>query len=149
MQVILRENIENLGRVGDVVKVKDGYARNYLLPRKLVIPADPNNLKALEHHKRSLEKKRKAQVASSEELAKRLEGHSCTLSRRVGENDKLFGSVTTSDIVEELAKAGFKIEKRKVHLKEQIKTLGVHPVTIRLEPEVEATLKVWVVKQEE
>lgn len=149
MQVILRENIENLGRVGDVVKVKDGYARNYLLPRKLVTPADPNNIKALEHHKRSLEKKRKAQIAGSEELAKRLESHSCTLTRRVGENDKLFGSVTTADIADELAKAGFKIERRQILLKDAIKALGVHPVTIRLEPEVEATLKVWVVKQEE
>jgi len=149
MQVILRENIENLGRVGDVVKVKDGYARNFLLPRKLVIPADPNNLKALEHHKRSLEKKRKAQVATSEEFAKRLESHSCTISRRVGEHDKLFGSVSTADIVQELAKAGLRVEKRKILLKDHIKTLGVHPVTIRLEPEVEATLKVWVVKQED
>src|SRR3954467_12338448 len=98
MLVILRENVENLGSTGDVVKVSDGYARNYLLPRSLVVAADENNVASIEHHKRMLEKKRLAQRANSQELAKKLEEFSCTISRKVGEQDKLFGSVSSSDV---------------------------------------------------
>src|SRR4051794_11327394 len=98
MLVILRENVENLGGIGDVVKVSDGYARNYLLPRSLVVAADEGNMAAVEHHKRTLEKKRLAQRANSVELAKKLESVSCTIARKVGEHDKLFGSVTVADI---------------------------------------------------
>lgn len=148
MLVILRENVENLGRIGEVVKVSDGYARNFLLPRKLVVAAEENNLKVIEHHKRQLEKKRLAQRASAEELAKKLEAFSCTVSRKVGDNDKLFGSVSTSDIADAMKKAGFSVEKRSIVLESPIKSLGVHPVTVKLEPEVNATVKVWVVKEE-
>ncbi len=148
MLVILQENVENLGRTGDVVKVTDGYARNFLLPRRLVVQADEKNVAAMEHQKRLLEKKRLAQKASAEDLAKKLGEFSCTLSRKVGENDKLFGSVSAGDVAEALKKAGFTVDKRSVHLENPIKTLGVHPVTVRLEPEVFATVKVWVVKEE-
>lgn len=148
MLVILRENVENLGRIGDVVKVSDGYARNFLLPRNLVAEADEKNLAAIEHHKRMLEKKRLAQVATAKELAQKLESFSCTISRKVGENDKLFGSVTTVDIADALKKAGHKVEKRTIVLDAPIKALGVHTVSIKLEPEVTAALKVWVVKEE-
>jgi large subunit ribosomal protein L9 len=148
MLVILRENVENLGRIGDVVKVSDGYARNFLLPRSLVVLADEKNVAAIEHQKRLLEKKRLAQKAHAQELAKKLEDFSCTLSRKVGENDRLFGSVSTSDIADALAKAGYVVEKRAIQLEAPIKSLGVHPVTVRLEPEVAATVKVWVVKEE-
>ncbi|OFZ18772.1 MAG: 50S ribosomal protein L9 [Bdellovibrionales bacterium GWB1_55_8] len=148
MLVILRENVDNLGRIGDVVKVSDGYARNFLLPRNLVVTADEKNVAMIEHHKRSLEKKRLAQRGAAEELAKKLNDFSCTITRKAGEHDKLFGSVGSGDIADALKKAGYQIEKRVIHLEHAIKTLGVHPVTIKLEPEVTATLKVWVVKEE-
>ncbi len=148
MLVILKENVENLGRIGDVVNVTDGYARNFLLPRSLVVAADEKNVAAIEHHKRSLEKKRMAAKASAQELAKKLADYSCTLSRKVGEGDKLFGSVSTADIADVLKKAGFPVERREIQLDQPIKTLGVHPVTVKLEAEVSTTLKVWVVKEE-
>lgn len=148
MLVILRENVENLGITGDVVKVSDGYARNFLLPRKLVLPADEKNVATLEHHKRLLEKKRLAQVADAEALAKRLEQFSCTISRKVGDQDRIFGSVSATDISAALKAAGYSVDKRSVSLDAPIKTLGVHTVTIKLQPEVVVTLKVWVVKEE-
>ena len=148
MLVILRENVENLGRIGDVVKVSDGYARNFLLPRKLVASADENNVAQIENHKKSLEKKRLAQRAGAQELAKKLGDFSCTITRKVGEGDKLFGSVSTNDIADALKKAGYSVERRSIQIDTPIKTLGVHPVTIKLEPEVAATVKVWVVKEE-
>jgi large subunit ribosomal protein L9 len=148
MQVILRENVENLGRIGDIVKVTDGYARNFLLPRGLVIEADEKNKAAVEHHKRSLERKRQAQRSVSEELVKKLADFSVTISRKVGEHDKLFGSVSTHDIAEALKAGGFSVEKRSIHIEHAIKTLGVHPVQVKLEPEVVASVKVWVVKEE-
>lgn len=148
MQVILRENVENLGRIGDVVKVSDGYARNFLLPRRLVEIADEANVKTIEHHKKALEKKRSAQKAVSVELAKKLGDFTCNLSRKVGEGDKLFGSVTSHDVSESLKKAGFTVDRRYIELEAPIKTLGVHPVKINLESDVSATIKVWVVKEE-
>ncbi len=148
MQVILRENVENLGRTGDIVKVSDGYARNFLLPRNLCFMADAKNIAVIEHHKRSLEKKRLTQKSGSEELAKKLADFSCTISRKVGEHDKLFGSVSSGDIAEVLNAAGFAVEKRSIQINEPIKTLGVHTVGIKLQSEVTANLKVWVVKAE-
>ena len=148
MLVILRENVENLGQTGDVVKVSDGYARNYLIPRKLVVFADEKNVAAIEHHKRSLEKKRLAQKGAAEELAAKVANFSCTVARKVGENDKIFGSVSTADIADALKKGGFDVAKRSVHIEHPIKALGVHAVTLKLTPEVTAALKVWVVKAE-
>lgn len=148
MLVLLRENVENLGRIGDVVKVSDGYARNFLLPRRLVVEADEGNLKAVESHKKSLEKKRLAQKTTSEEIAKRLSDFSCTIVRKVGENDKLFGSVSANDVAESLKRAGFPVERRWVHIEHPIKALGVHPVSVKLDTDVTATVKVWVVKEE-
>ncbi len=148
MLVILRENIENLGSTGDVVKVSNGYARNFLLPRHLVVAADETNVAAIEHHKRVLEKMKSAQKAASQAVAQKLEAFSCTIARKVGEHDKLFGSVTSGDISDALKKAGFLIDKKSISLGSTIKTLGVHPVTVKLEGEVVATLKVWVVKEE-
>lgn len=148
MLVVLRENVENLGRIGDVVKVSEGYARNYLLPRRLVVAADEGNLAAIEHHKKLLEKKRQAQREVAEEVAKKLADFSCTIARKVGENDKIFGSVSAADIADALKAAGFQVERRTIQIPHAIKSLGVHPVTVRLEPEVSATVKVWVVKEE-
>jgi large subunit ribosomal protein L9 len=148
MLVILRENVENLGRIGDVVNVNEGYARNFLLPRNLVAAADAKNVAAIEHQKKMLEKKRLAQRASSEELAKKLAEFSCTIHRKVGEGDKLFGSVSSNDIAESLKTAGFKVERREIQIAHPIKTLGVHPIEVRLDQDVSATVKVWVVKEE-
>ncbi len=148
MLVILRENVENLGHTGDVVKVSDGYARNFLLPRNLVVAADEKSIASIEHHKKMLEKKRLAERAVAQELAKKIEEFSCTISRKVGENDRLFGSVSAGDIADSLKAAGYKVDKRSLTLITPIKTLGVHSVSVKLEPEVSATLKVWVVKEE-
>lgn len=148
MLVVLRETVANLGRIGDVVTVTDGYARNYLLPRNLVVAADANNIAVIEHHKKTLEKKRLAQRASAEEMSKKLADFSCTIARKVGEQDKLFGSVTAGDIADALKKAGYGIDKSDVRLGQSIKNLGVHPVEIHLDQDVTATVKVWVVKEE-
>jgi large subunit ribosomal protein L9 len=148
MLVILRENVRNLGNIGDVVTVNDGYARNFLLPRNLVVAANEKNLAVIEHHKKTLEKKRAIVRAASEELAKKLANFSCTLKRKVGENDKLFGSVNSHDVAEALKAAGYKIEKTSVIIDQPIKTLGVHPVPVELDGGGTATLKVWVVKEE-
>ncbi len=148
MLVILRESIENLGGTGDLVKVSDGYARNYLLPRNLVIEADEGNVALLEHHKRALEKKRLSERKGAEEVAKKLAEFSCTISKKVGEHEKLFGSVSSADVAAALNQAGFKVEKRQVQMGEPIKKLGVHPVTLKLDNDVVATVKVWVVKDE-
>lgn len=147
MLVILRENVENLGRIGDMVKVSDGYARNFLLPRKLVMVADETNQLMIENQKKALNKKREAQKAIAGDAAKKISEFSCTIQRKVGEGDKLFGSVTTTDIAAALKAAGFSVDKRMIHVDHPIKTLGVHPVTIKLEPEVSAQMKVWVVKE--
>ena len=147
MLVILKENVDNLGRIGDVVKVTDGYARNFLIPKKMVVPANENNMAGIEHQKKMLDKKRSAEKLSAEELSKKIAGFTCNISRKTGEKDKLFGSVSTSDIADALKAGGIEVEKRSIHLREPIKALGVHNVEIKLLPEVTASLKVWVVKE--
>lgn len=148
MLVILRENVENLGRIGDLVNVTNGYARNFLIPRKLVMVADPANVKMIENQKKVLEKKRLAARAISQEMAKKISDQSVTISRKVGENDKLFGSVTQSDIADALKKTGLSVEKRMITLEQPIKALGVHTVTVKFDQDVSSTVKVWVVKEE-
>ncbi len=148
MQVILKENVENLGQTGDIVRVSSGYARNFLLPNGLVALANERNLAQVEHQKRVLERKRAAEKGNALELAKKIEAFSCTITRKVGKNDKLFGSVTPSDIIEELLKAGLQVNKGSVVLKEPLKSLGVHTVGVRIQQDVTAQLKVWVAKEE-
>lgn len=148
MLVILRENVENLGRIGDLVNVTNGYARNFLIPRKLVMVADPANVKMIENQKKVLEKKRVAARAVSQELAKKISDQSVTISRKVGDGDKLFGSVTQSDIADALKKTGLAVEKRMITLEHPIKALGVHTVTVKFDQDVSSTVKVWVVKEE-
>jgi large subunit ribosomal protein L9 len=147
MLVILRENVENLGRIGDVVKVSNGYARNYLLPRGLVAFAQESNVRQIEHQRKMLAKRRAEQVASAKDLAKKIEGLTCNISRKVGEHDKLFGSVSAQDIQDSLKAQGVTVDRRSIHLAHPIKALGVHMVTVKLESEVSAQLKVWVVKE--
>ena len=124
MEVILRETIDTLGRAGQVVKVSPGYARNYLLPRKLAYPATPGNLKVIEFERQSLIRKDAKQQGEAEQLKAMLDAVEITIHRKVGEQDTLFGSVTNSDVADELEKKGFKIEKRKIHMDDHIKKIG-------------------------
>jgi large subunit ribosomal protein L9 len=145
MKVILQRELPSLGSVGEVVTVKDGYARNYLIPQKIAIPADTRNIRQLEHMKRLVAAKQARQKREAEELAKKLESASCTIQMVVGEQDKLFGSVTSKDIEEALAREGLQVSRKKIVLEEPIKKLGVFMVDVKLHPQVTAKLKVWVV----
>lgn len=149
MKVILKENVENLGRTGDLVNVSEGFARNFLLPRKLVVVAQEGNIKMIENQKKLLEKKRLANRAEAEKLAEALAKVSITLARKVGENDKLFGSVTALEIAEALKAQGFSVERRMVQISHPIKTLGIHNVNVALEAGIDVSIKVSVVKESE
>ena len=146
-EVILRQAIENVGQPGDIVKVSPGYARNYLLPRGLAYAATPGNRKRIEMERARLEAAENDRRAAAQALADRLAPVSLTFSARVGEEDKLFGSVTAADIAQQLHTQGFEIEKRQIDLHEPIKTLGVYKVPIRLHADVKPEIKVWVIKQ--
>ncbi len=148
MLVILRENVDNLGKIGELVRVTEGYARNFLLPRKMVSVADENNVKQIENHKRQLVKKRELMLVAAEGLAKSLADARVNIARKVGDKDKLFGSVTAHDVQVALENAGFNVKKTAIHLEQPIKALGVHTVTVKLDTDVSASVKVWVVKEE-
>ncbi|MEX2154876.1 MAG: 50S ribosomal protein L9 [Gemmatimonadaceae bacterium] len=147
MEVILRQAVENLGKPGDVVKVSNGYARNFLLPRGVAFEATPGNLKRIEQEKGRLEAAENERRNAAQGLAERLEQVSLTFSARVGDEGKLFGSVTTSDIAAQLESQGFAIEKRQIDLHEPLRTLGVFRVPVRLHADVKPEIKVWVIKQ--
>ncbi len=149
IEVILREHVDNLGRRGDVVKVADGYARNFLLPRNLALPVTEGNRRRIEHERKLAEQRELAEKSAAEATAERLNNVVCEVSRRVGENDVLYGSVTTADITECLAAQQFEIEKRKIHLDEPLKQLGEFKVPVKLHREVTAHVTVRVVKLEE
>ncbi len=149
MEVVLKEDIFNLGKMGDVVRVKDGYARNYLLPRGLVLLASKKNLKALEHEKRVIAGKRERALSSAQSLGDKLSAVSLRIPARVGEEGKLFGSVTNIHIERALKEMGHSIERRKIHLTEPIKNVGDYEVPIRLANDVTASIKVTVVSEEE
>ena len=144
MEIILRETIDNLGRAGQVVKVADGYARNYLLPKKLAYLATPGNVKVIDAERQSLLRKEAKQKDESEKLKEMLDGVELTVRRKVGEHNAIYGSVTNSDIADELERKGFQIEKRKIHMEDHIKTLGEFSVPIRLFKDVTAHVKVKV-----
>lgn len=147
MKIILRQDYENLGNAGDIVKVKPGFARNYLLPKKIAYPAQPNYLRMIEEEKRQKEQRQRKEKKLAEAVAEKLSAVSVTISVSVGEEDKMFGSVTSQDIADELAKQGYEIDRRKIVLEEPIKALGIHQVPIKLYTGVEANVKVWVVKE--
>jgi len=147
MKVILREDHEKLGNIGDVIQVKPGFARNFLIPRKIAYPARANFVKMIEEEQRQKEHRKNKEKKVAEEVAKSLENVSVTISVSVGEEDKMFGSVTTQDIGEALAKQSIEIDRKKIVLEEPIKELGIYSVPIKLHPEVEAKIKVWVVKE--
>ena len=144
MQIILREDIPNLGRPGDVVKVRDGYARNFLLPRNLAIEANPKSIRAFEHQKRLALMRREAKKNEALKVKERLEALRINLTARAGEEGKLFGSVTNIDIERALREQNFEIERRKIMLAEPIKQLGEYTVPVKVDPEVEAILKITV-----
>ena len=146
MKVVLLEDIPKLGKMGDLIQAKDGYARNYLLPKKLAVPANPQNLKTLEHQKTLLSQKQNRIKRDAEKLAQKIEKISCTISKPAGEEDKLFGAVTSLDIESSLNEEGLKIDRKKILLEEPIKSLGIYKVPIKLHPEVTANIKIWVVK---
>jgi large subunit ribosomal protein L9 len=147
MEIILRQDYEGLGTAGEIVKVKDGFGRNYLIPKGIAYIATEANKK---RHESDL-KQQSLQLArdkkAAEDLAEKLKNVSCTITVQVGEEDKLFGSVTSLNIIESLAAQGFDIDKRKVLLEEPIKSLGIYSVPVKLHPEVECNVKVWVVKE--
>lgn len=146
MQVILRKDVEKLGVAGDMVEVSKGYGRNYLFPRGLAIEASPKNLKIIEHEKRLIAERKKNTIRDAESFKKKLSETSVTVAMQAGEEDKLFGAVTSMDIAEALSKEGISIDKRNIILDEPIKRLGIYAVNVKVHPEVMAELKVWVVK---
>jgi large subunit ribosomal protein L9 len=147
MEVILREEVEKLGHRGAIVKVADGYARNYLLPRKLAVAATDANRKIVEQERQAWLRKEAKVKTDAEDLSKLLDGITLTFHHRVGENDQLFGSVTAKDIAEALEKQNFHIERRKVLLEEPIRSLGEHKVTLRLHRDVSTEILVVVEKE--
>jgi len=144
MEIILRETIDNLGRAGQVVKVADGYARNYLLPKKLAYLVTPGNLKVIEAERQSLLRKESKQKEDAEKLQQMLENVEVTIRRKVGEHDALYGSVTNSDVADALEAKGFQIEKRKIHMDDHIKTIGEFSIPVRLFKDVTAHVKLKV-----
>ncbi len=144
-ELILMADVEGLGLEGAKVKVAEGYARNFLVPRKLAVPVSQAALRRLEKNRLARELRQKHDRDTAQSLAASLEKLSCTLAVKVGENDKLFGSVSAADIAANLKTQGLELDKRKIHLEDPIRELGVYSVKIKLHPEVEASLKVWVV----
>jgi large subunit ribosomal protein L9 len=145
MKLILREDVYNLGKSGELVTVKDGYARNYLLPRNLGMLANAANVRQLEHEKQVIELRQVKMKGGAVEQAKKLEAVAVKIARKVGEQDKLFGSVTALDIAEALAAAGHKLDRRLIHMPEPIRAVGSYEIEIRLHREVAAKIKVEVV----
>ena len=147
MEIILREHIDNLGRRGEIVNVADGYARNYLLPRKLALLATAGNKKQIEREKVKFDAKESEETKVAQAVADRLTGTEIEIARRVGEHDVLFGSVTTADIAEALAAKGFDIERRKLQLADPLKKLGEFDVPVKLHRDVTTNVKVRVVAE--
>lgn len=147
MEVILKEDVPNLGKMGEVVRVRDGYARNYLLPRGMVLIANKKNLKSFEHQKRVVSAQRERVLKQAQSLGEKLAALVLTIPVKAGEEGKIFGSVTNIDIEEALRAKGFEIERRKIHLGEPIRSLGEFEVPIRLAADVTANVKVAVVSE--
>ena len=146
MKVILQENVANLGKVGEIVKVKDGYGRNYLVPNQLAVVADERNAARMEHQRRTADARAQKLVGEAKSLAEKLSQTAVTIRRQAGEENKIFGSVTNRDIAEALAAEGFAIDKKQIVVDESIiKNLGVFNVAVKLAPEVSADVKVYVI----
>ena len=147
MQIILQEDVDKLGHRGDVVTVKPGYARNFLLPKKLAVEATPGNMKALERIRAALAKKTATELEAAKKQAELLTGVTIKFARKTGENDQMFGSVTTSVIADGLKTQGFGVDKRQVQLADPLKSLGEFPVTIKVFRDVTGEIKVQIEKE--
>ena len=145
IEVILKEHVEHLGRRGEIVKVADGYARNYLLPRKLALAVTAENKRQIERERAKAEAREAAELSEVQGLAAKLAAADVSIARRVGEQDALYGSVTAADIAEALAQRGFTIDRRKIQLADPLKTLGEHEVPVKLHRDVTVPIKVKVV----
>ena len=147
MKVILREDVKSLGEMGEVVNVSEGYARNFLLPKKFAVEANTKNLKEFEHNKKVINERAAKVKSSAKSLADKLSSLSLTIRAKTGEDDKLFGSVTNMNVAEALVAEGYDIDKKKIILGEPIKRLGEYSVVIKLHPELSTEVKVHVVKE--
>lgn len=147
MKVILQKEVDKLGSIGDIVKVSEGYARNFLIPGEYALQADEKNIKKLEHQKKLVQSKLNAERKEAEKIAQKLSAFSCTIAKKVGESEKLFGSVTSADVEECLMKAGFNVSRKNIVLVEPIKALGVYTVPVKVFSGIEANVKVWVVQE--
>ena len=145
MKLLLRENVKHLGDVGDVVSVAEGYGRNFLLPRKMAVELTPANLKALEAEQKRRHARELERVKDFQALAARIAATDITLKERVSDGDTLYGAISAKQIVQSLADEGIGIEAEMVRIEEPVKTIGVHRIPLRLHPEVEASLRIWVV----
>ncbi|HEV2129726.1 MAG TPA: 50S ribosomal protein L9 [Longimicrobiaceae bacterium] len=148
MQVILRERLENLGDAGEVVDVKPGYARNYLIPQGLAYEASAGNVRRIENQRAQLQRQAADQLAAAQARVGEIEAISLTFNARAAQEGRLFGSITTADIADRLAEQGVEVDRRQIELDEPIKSLGVFSVPIRLHSEVRPEIKVWVIKEE-
>lgn len=147
MKVILRKNYDQLGKAGDVVDVKEGFARNFLFPRQIAYIANAGNVRALEEEKRQTSRKEAQNLTNAQTLASDLEKVSITIPVKVGEEDKIFGSVTTQMIADAIAEKGFEVDKRKIEIAEPIKALGIYNIGVKLHSEVNAVVKTWIVRE--
>ena len=147
MEVILKQKIDKLGDVGDMVRVKDGYARNYLMPRDLVVEATPGNVKEVEELKNQISSREKKTTVHHSEVTEQLSKLKLSAPVKVGEDDRLFGSVTAITISELLQEQGFDVDRKAIQLDEPIKSLGVHNVFIKLHTDVETEIKIYVIKE--
>ncbi len=147
MKIILREDVPKLGKAGEVVKVKDGYARNYLIPKGLAVKASENNVRQLEHERKIIFLRQEKAKRDALKLAEELKNLSITIPRQVGEEDRIFGSVSNRDIAEALRKEGYKINRKQITFDEHVRTIGVYTCQVKLHPEVVVPLKVWVVAE--
>lgn len=149
MKVILREDVENLGAMGEIVKVKDGYARNFLIPKGSAVVANEKSIRALEHEKRIIEERKKKLRSAAEQLAEKVTAAELSFTRKAGEEGKLFGSITSMEIAEALAEKGIEVDKKKITIPEPIKRVGEHTVDVSLGLEVTAKVSVKVAPEEE
>jgi large subunit ribosomal protein L9 len=146
MRVILKSEVQNLGDAGDIVKVKAGYGRNFLIPRGFAIPATEGSIHQAEHQQKVAEAIRRKNLAGSKELKEKLEGTAVSIRRETGEDDKLFGSVTNRDVAEALAAEGIQVDKRAIQLDDPIRSIGLFTVPVRLHREVVANVRVYVIR---
>ncbi len=148
MKVILREDVESLGKMGEIVRVADGHARNYLIPKGLAVEASVKNVKTLEHEKREIAQRAEKERKKAESLLERFQGVTCTIARKVGKQDKLFGAVTAKDVEKVLREQDLDVDRKKILLEEPIKSLGEYPVKLKLYPGIFAEIVVAVVREE-